>query len=142
MRRSAFILALAGLLAAGAADHAAAQSAPLACGGAEQPRLVAELLFGRDIGHRVAVSDAAWRAFVARQITPRFPGGLTIIAATGQWRDPASKTIVREPSKLVIIVLPGNSDDQMRLAALVAAYKRRFHQQSVGLILQSACAAF
>jgi hypothetical protein len=142
MRRSAFILILAGLLATEAANNAAAQSAPLACGGAEQPRLVAELLFGRDIGSRIGVSETAWRDFVARQITPRFPDGLTVIPAMGQWRDPASKRIVREPSRLVMIVLPGNSDDQLRLAAVVAAYKRRFHQHSVGLIVQSACAAF
>lgn len=142
MRRTVFILALAVMLAAGAANNAAAQNAQPACGGAEQLRLVAELLFGRDISNRVGVSEAAWRDFVARQITPRFPDGLTVIPATGQWRDPASRRIVREPSKLVIIVLPGNSDNQLRLAAVVAAYKRRFHQHSVGLIVQSACAAF
>jgi hypothetical protein len=130
------------LFLAAAAHNAAAQTSPLSCSGAQQPKLAAELLFGRDIGNRIGVSEAAWQNFVAHEITPRFPDGLTIVAATGQWRDPSRKTVVREPSKLVIIVLPGNKDDQARLAAIVDAYKRRFHQQSVGVILQSACASF
>jgi hypothetical protein len=140
--RGAVIFLLNIMLLAAGANHVAAQTSPLSCHGAQQPKLVAELLFGRDIGKRVGVSEAAWRSFVAREITPRFPDGLTIVAATGQWRDPARNRIVREPSRLVMIVLPGNSDDQARLAAVVDAYKRRFQQQSVGVILQPACASF
>jgi hypothetical protein len=100
------------------------------------------LLFGRDIGNRVGVSRSAWARFVVREITPRFPDGLTIFDATGQWRDRASGRIVREPSERVEIVLPGNADDEARLAEVVTAYKRRFHQQSVGVILRPACVAF
>jgi Protein of unknown function (DUF3574) len=140
--RSVFIFLVNIILLTGAAHNVAAQTSPLACHGAQQPKLVAELLFGRDVRNRVGVSEAAWRSFVAHEITPRFPDGLTIIAATGQWRDPARNRIVREPSTLVMIVLPGSSDDQARLAAIVGAYKRRFHQQSVGVILESACASF
>jgi hypothetical protein len=140
--RGAFVLLLNIIFLAGAASKVAAQASPLSCHDAQQPKLVAELLFGRDIGNRPGVSEAAWRSFVAHEITPRFPDGLTVIAATGQWRDPARKRIVREPSRLVMIVLPGNSDDQARLAAIVAAYKHRFQQHSVGVILQSACASF
>jgi Protein of unknown function (DUF3574) len=140
--RGAFALFLNIILLAGAASPVAAQTAPLSCQGAQQPKLVAQLLFGRDIGKSVGVSEAAWRSFVAHEITPRFPDGLTIVAATGQWRDPAGDRIVREPSTLVMIVLPGHNDDQARLAAIAGAYKRRFRQQSVGIILQSACASF
>jgi hypothetical protein len=103
---------------------------------------VAELLFGRDIGERLGVSETAWRRFVAREITPRFPDGLTVTEAIGQWRAPDSDRLVREPSKRVEIVLPGNADDAARLDAIVSAYKRQFHQHSVGLILQSACVSF
>lgn len=88
------------------------------------------------------MSDAAWRHFVAREITPRFPDGVTVTNATGQWRDSASGKMVREPSKRVEIVLLGRAGDDARLDAVVAAYKRRFHQYSVGLIVQSACVSF
>jgi len=100
------------------------------------------MMFGRDIGNRIIVSEGAWERFVAREITPRFPDGLTVTSASGQWRDPASGRIVREPSKLVTIVLPGNEDDEARLDAVVGAYKRQFRQRSVGLVIQPACASF
>ncbi len=126
-----------------AATHdVAAQTPALSCHGEQKPKLVAELLFGRDIGNHTGVSEAAWRGFVAHEIAPRFPDGLTVINATGQWRDRARGRIVREPSKLVMIVLPGNRDDQTRLDAIVSAYKRRFRQQSVVVVVQSACASF
>jgi len=99
-------------------------------------------MFGRDIGNRVGVSEHAFKRFVAREITPRFPDGLTVIDTTGQWRDPASGRILREPSKLVTIVLPGNDDDEARLGAVASAYKRQFRQQSVGVVVQSACVSF
>jgi hypothetical protein len=140
--RGVFISFFGVVLLAAAPNNGAAQAAALTCQGAQKSELVAQFLFGRDIGNRIGVSEAAWRRFVAREITPRFPDGLTVIGATGQWRDRASRRIVREPSKLVMIVLPGNSDDEARLEAVVDAYKHRFHQQSVGVIVQSACVSF
>jgi len=140
--RALGVRVLAAALLCGVAAGAAAQGPTPACQGTQQRRDVAELLFGRDIGDRLGVSEPAWRRFVAREITPRFPDGLTVTDALGQWRDPDSGRIVREPSKRVEIVLPGNADDTARLDAIVSAYKRRFHQRSVGLILQSACVSF
>ena len=128
------------LLMAGGVSRLAAQAT--SCHGHQQPRLIAELLFGRDIGNHVGVSEAAWSAFVAREMTPRFPDGLTATDATGQWRDSDTGRIVREPSKHVEIVLPGNADDEARLDAIVDAYKKQFHQQSVGVIVRPACVSF
>ena len=140
--RALGVRVLAAALLCSVAAGAAAQSPTPACQAAQQRRDVAELLFGRDIGNRLGVSDADWRRFVAREITPRFPDGLTVTDALGQWRDPDSGRIVREPSKRVEIVLPGHADDAARLDAIVTAYKRQFRQRSVGLILQSACVSF
>ncbi len=119
-----------------------AQTVEPSCSGTQHPRLVAELLFGRDIGRRVGVSGSAWSRFVARELTPRFPDGLTITDAIGQWRDTASGEIVREPAKKVEIVMPGNGDDQARLDAAVKAYKSKFHQRSVVIIVRPACVGF
>ena len=120
----------------------AAQNQGFACRAGQQSRLVAELTFGRDVGRHVGVSETAWRRFLDREVTPRFPDGLTVVSAAGQWREPSTGRIVREPSKLLLIVLPGHADDQARLDAIAAAYKRQFQQQSVGLIVQPACTAF
>jgi hypothetical protein len=119
-----------------------AQTPGLSCHGTQQLRQVAELLFGRNIGHQLGVSEGAWARFVASEMTPRFPGGLTVSDASGQGRDPKSGTMVREPSKRVEIVLPGATDDEARLDAIVTAYKHDFHQQSVAVIVRPACVSF
>ena len=138
--RDARLIVLSLALLAALSGRLVAQ--PLSCHGAQQPRQVAELLFGRDIGRKLGVSETAWARFLAREITPRFPDGLTVADVIGQWRDRASGTIVRERSKQVEIVLPGARDDQRRLDAIVATYKREFCQQSVATILRQACVAF
>ncbi len=144
IRTGALLLLLAGACASFAAPtRLAAQIPELSCAGAQHPRQVAELLFGRNIGRRLGVSESAWSNFVARELTPRFPDGLTITDAVGQWRDNSSGRIVREPTKKVEIVLPGNGGGgQARLDAVVRAYKNEFHQRSVGVIVQPACVAF
>ncbi len=119
-----------------------AQTPMLSCHGTMKPQQVAELLFGRDIGLSIGVSERAWTRFVARELTPRFPDGLTITDAVGQWRDRPSGKAMREPAKQVEIVLPGNADDQARLDAVVQAYKRAFRQHSVGVIVRPACVSF
>ena len=120
-------------------DRVSAQTSECRIGKSQQ---VAELMFGRKIGDRIGVSNAAWARFVDREITPRFPDGLTVIDALGQWRDPARKRILREPSKLVQIVLPGKDEDQQHLDEIAASYKARFRQQSVATIVRPACVAF
>jgi Protein of unknown function (DUF3574) len=114
----------------------------LECRGAQKPQHVAELIFGRSIGGRIEVSEKLWMQFVDEEITPRFPDGLTVFDAAGQWRDKTNKKITRESSKIVLIVLPGNAEDSARLNEIVNAYKRNFGQKSVGLIVRPACVSF
>ena len=114
----------------------------LDCLGGQRPGQMAELMFGRNIGRRLAVNEADWSRFVDREIISRFPSGLTMFNAAGEWRDDATKKIMREPSKVVQIVLPGQAEDIARLNEIVAAYKQRFKQQSVVMIVRPACVSF
>jgi len=98
---------------------------------------VAELLFGQR-----RVSEAAWRRFLASEVTPRFPDGLTVYDARGQWRPPGGGAIVRERTKVLMIAIPLGPDNDARLRQVVEAYKIRFRQQSVGLIVRPACVSF
>jgi hypothetical protein len=125
----------AGLLLALTAT-AAAQPA-LQCSGAQKPWMVAELLFGRS-----HVSEQSWERFLAAEVTPRFPDGLTVYDAKGQWRNPETKKISRERTKVVMIAMPPGADNDARLQAVIEAYKTRFKQQSVGLIQRPSCASF
>jgi hypothetical protein len=117
-------------------------SAQLVCNAPHKAQQVVDLMFGRKIGDRVAVTEGQWARFVDSEITPRFPDGLTVFNAYGQWRDTERNRIVREPSKVVTIVLPGKPEDGDRLTEIIEAYKKRFRQQSVGMVLRPACVAF
>ena len=99
------------------------------------------LFFGRNIGDAEGVSDDDWRAFLADTVTPRFPDGLSVIDAAGQWRD-SQGTIVRERSKMVLILAVPDSAAAQKLDEITEEYKRRFSQESVLRVRDSACVAF
>ena len=92
----AVLLSLLGACLALARQPFAAETAAPSCAGAQRPKQVAELLFGRDIGRRLGVSESAFAHFVARELTPRFPDGLTITDATGSGAIRRTAGIVRE----------------------------------------------
>jgi hypothetical protein len=71
----------------------------LACDDPQKPMLEIDLMFGRNIGSELGVSEGLWSDFVASEIMPRFPEGLTVLDAPGQWQDKERNTIVKEPSK-------------------------------------------
>lgn len=101
---------------------------------------MAQLFFGRNTGATPAVSEAAFRRFVDEEITPRFPDGLTVLEGGGQWRGDENQ-LIREASKVVLIVLPKRGDRQ-KLNQVREAYKKRFSQESVLLVTQQSCVSF
>lgn len=96
-----------------------------------------ELLLGRG-----AKSDARWKQFLAREVTPRFPDGLTVYDTYGQWRDLQRKVIVRERSRVLRIIVSADAPAQDKVAAVAEAYKTRFSQKSVGIVTRPACVSF
>ena len=117
-------------------------SAQLACNLPQKPMIEVEMMFGRNIGGRLGVTEARWREFLAREVTTRFPEGLTVFDTSGQWRDAKKKTVVREPSKIVRVIVPADVDTQERILAIASAYKTRFRQDSVGVLSRPACVSF
>ncbi len=107
-----------------------------------EPRLVAQMFFGRNVGDHVGVSDADWARFVDTEITPRFPAGLTVFDAQGQWRDTETGRIVREPSKAVLLILDDQTQGRARIDEVVQVYRTRFHQQAVGVVAERSCVSF
>lgn len=101
----------------------------------------AEMFFGRSVNSHV-VSEREFAAFLATEITPRFPDGLTVIDARGQWRDDKRSAIVREPSKLVKIIFADDAQRRVDLDAIAESYKQKFHQQSVLIATQQSCVTF
>jgi hypothetical protein len=115
---------------------------PQACAPPAESMVTAELLFGRKIGDRLGVSDADFADFLAREITPRFPDGLTVVDARGQWRDSERGRVVREPSKLVLLTFRDDAARRESLSTIVDSYKNRFRQQSVLTSLRTSCVTF
>jgi hypothetical protein len=121
---------------------AGSAGAQIACRANQKSSAVVEMMFGRKIGERIGVTNAAWARFVDREITPRFPEGLSVVDAAGQWLDPDKKRVVREPSKIVTIVLQDIEKNQSDIDAITEAYKKKFRQQAVGVIVRPACVSF
>jgi len=102
---------------------------------------VADMLhFGLDTPDGT-LADAEWERFVDAEITPRFPAGLTVFDAHGQWRGRDGR-ITREPSRVVQIVHADDARSRDALRALVDAYKTRYRQESVLRVRSKALACF
>lgn len=119
--------------------HRAGPSA--ACPVGHEAARTAQLFFGREVKDGPQVSEADFARFVNEELTPRFPDGLTVSDSGGQWREPSGR-LVREPSKVVFLILPKAPDAQAKLDAARGAYKARFRQDSVLLVTQTSCVSF
>ncbi len=99
------------------------------------------LFFGRARDGAEIVSDEAWTRFLAKEVTPRFPDGLTVFDGAGQWRNAAGR-IERERSKLLVVIAPPGADALRRTEEIAEAYKRGFGQESVLRVISTVCASF
>jgi uncharacterized protein DUF3574 len=133
-------IAIGSLLLAGCVSANGGPPAP-ACPVGQTYQQTAQIFFGRNIGGLPGVSDADFRKFMDDEVTPRFPDGLTVLDGGGQWRG-KDEVLIREASKVVMIVLPKARDSGDRIEAVRNAYKTRFHQESVLAITQGSCVSF
>lgn len=101
----------------------APQQQTLTCAAPLKSAVEVDLFYG-------AVSDDDWASYLAEEVTPRFPDGLTAVDAAGQWRGP-SGVISRERSKMLIIVVFDAPAHLPKVQAMIDAYLKRFHQQAV-----------
>jgi hypothetical protein len=78
------------------------------------------------------VSEAEFREFLDRVVTPRFPDGLTLIEADGQFRG-EDGVLIKERSFVLILLYPYETFDKAtkRVEVIRALYKNQFDQESV-----------
>ena len=90
-----------------------------------------ELFFGMDKPTGGTVSEDEWQKFVSDIVTPRFPDGLTVDDALGQYMD--GKTLVREKSKQLILIYPRKfkTASSRKIEEIRASYIKAFDQKSV-----------
>ena len=138
MLRLALILTASAALFIGACDLSDSDRCPEdAYGWVEY-----QLFMGRSGPDGDIVDDAEWDTFLADTVTPRFPDGLTVLDANGQWRG-SDGTIQKESSKVLIIFVPKDDEDAEDLIEQISTeYKRRFEQESVLKTVDRICVAF
>lgn len=126
------LLVLSSLVWVGCAPHVATPNPAPTPAVSEQVFLRTELFFGLSKPDGAMVSDAAFAHFVDREITPRFPDGLTLIPARGQWRGENGQ-VVREPAMILILLYPHGSREQAdaKIETIRAAYIQQFSQEAV-----------
>ena len=76
---------------------------------------------------------------MAEEVTPRFPDGLSVIDVAGQYRAPSGR-MVREKTKLVVVVVFDSPAHLSRVQAVIDAYNRRHNQNSVFRTEHAVCA--
>jgi uncharacterized protein DUF3574 len=139
--RRAAIVAAAALSAAIDVGSAPAARAEV-CAPPTSAMQQVEMYFGWSVKGLPVVSVQAWSQFLASEVTPKFPDGLTVFDANGQWRSSDGR-VYREATHVVLILYQADATTEGKIEAIRAAYKKQFHQENAPLRVDATvCAAF
>ena len=111
------------------------------CSTAQERAIQDTLYFGTGITGGGAVSTDDWAMFLTAVVTPRFPQGLTVSQAAGQWRGDDG-AIVQENSYVLQLIHPDDATSTQAVTEIVDAYKTQFRQEAVLRVSESACISF
>jgi len=101
-----------------------------------------EMYFGSSVKGLPFVTEEAWSQFLASEVTPKFPDGLTVFDAHGQWRSDDGK-IYREETHVLVILYKADATTDGKIEAIRDAYRKQFQQEGLPLRVDtSVCAAF
>ena len=110
------------------------------CAVGMEPRVQDTLYFGRATPDGV-VTDAQWTAFLRDVVTPRFPAGLSVWPASGQWLAEDGR-LVHEDAEVLTILHDGEAAQGEAIDAIMRQYKQGFRQEAVLRVKQAVCVAF
>jgi hypothetical protein len=137
MKRAFCGMALLGLLGCAPLRTETPCSAP-----SQQPMVVTEMFFGRDIPGRQPLTDREWSDFATAAIAREFPNGFTVTDGEGQWQNPQTRVVAHERA-IVLLAASVHMDGLAgRISRISDAYRTKFHQASVGVLTYNACGAF
>lgn len=119
---------------------ACAGSEGMSCPPGMQPMASESLYFGTATPTG-KVSAEAWSRFLAEAVTTRFPAGLSVWPAAGQWRS-ADGSLIRESSFVLNLVHADDRPTDEAIRALIAEYKARFGQEAVMRVKTHGCVSF
>jgi hypothetical protein len=88
------------------------------------------------------VSEAAWRDFLDKEVTPRFPAGLSVLDIYGQWQGKQESKPERIRSKVLIVDYPATPQNATKIDAIRVAWKKITGDQSVMKVTEPADVSF
>jgi hypothetical protein len=104
-------------------------SVTMECGTSSAAKIRTTLYFGLS-RPKGSVSELEWQVFLRDEVTRRFPDGLTVWEAEGQWLNRIG-SIDREQSKVLLLVHADTAAARQSVQAVIQAYRKSFDQQSV-----------
>lgn len=108
-----------------------------ACGNSGQ-RAIQELVYFGTNTPSGLVTPADWTQFLREVVTPRFPEGLSVWQASGQWRA-TSGVMVNEMTYVLSLVHPDDAATNKAMQDILASYKTRFEQEAVLRVTTAVC---
>jgi Protein of unknown function (DUF3574) len=88
------------------------------------------------------VSEGRWREFLDREVTPRFPDGLSVADIYGQWQGKGQPVPERLRSKVLIVDYQDSQENRDKIEAIRSAWKKMTGDQSVMRVTQPADVSF
>ncbi len=88
------------------------------------------------------MGETEWRAFLDREVTPRFPSGLSVVDLYGQWRGTGSRQVERLRSKMLMILYADSAENSAKIDAIRKAWKLKTGDQSVLRVTEPAEVSF
>lgn len=130
MKRLLSLLVVGALSAGCIVDNSTTSTTTAASTSPVKHDVVTTIYFGLGVGDAGdLIPPAAWEEFVRKDVADALPAGFTIVDAMGRWKD--NDSVVREPSRMLIVIHDGSPEMSRKLDQLRATYKSRFKQESV-----------
>jgi len=93
-----------------------------------------EIYFGLHFAHRAReITEHQFSDFLSEVVTPLFPAGMTVYDAYGQMQH-TSGAIVRQKTKVVLLVHQNSKSDDDAINKIIAAYRSKFDNPQVMLL--------
>ena len=88
------------------------------------------------------ISEARWRQFLDREVTPRFPDGLSVLDVYGQWQGKQETAPERLHTKVLLIYYADTPATRTKIDVIRAAWKHMTGDQSVLRVTEPADVSF
>jgi hypothetical protein len=158
MRPRSFLFTIAVSVAVSGCAHRSAPATPVTLTNVVAPTLTGDpahpgqtsgwvdtkLYFGLGPADRPekGISEAQWRDFLDKEVTPRFPDGLSVVDVYGQWQGQKNPAPERLRSKLLIVDYQDSRENRDKVEAIRSAWKRETGDLSVLRVTQPVDVSF